>query len=219
MTLALIAIIVFLIVWGCQVSDINAKKKAYRERTKTNVALQIEIRKKVEEEVQNDLREQDIPLGEVFPAILSLYDEYKVAYLPFSFQWKRYGTREDYIARTKELCQSAEFFGFSKKYKQLDCYRCVGESCPSCEFASYPDPSDIMTRIKYSYTEEDITKGRTPPLEIEYNGLINQIVEKRMHELGYAYSHDYKTESDWQEQEKERKEIDELRKKYPYLFH
>ena len=56
MTLALIAVIVFLIVRGCQVGDRKAKKKEYQDKTRTNLVLEKEIYHKVEAEVSSQLK-------------------------------------------------------------------------------------------------------------------------------------------------------------------
>ena len=226
MTLALIAVIVFLIVWGCQVGDRKAKKKEYQDKTRTNLVLEKEIYQKVEAEVSSRLNSEDIPVGELYPRLLLLFDEYGVAYCPFSFQWRGCSTREEFIAQRTEECRQDELFvaerGFEVKPKSSG--RCTLYPDVSTPLEDGENPT-TMDRIRHSYI---ITKGytfygnkhsvRASTLEATYRYLLSEITRKRMDELGFAFTKTGVRESEWQEQAKQTEEMERLKAQYPYLF-
>ena len=211
MTLALIAVIVFLIVWGCQVGDRKAKKKEYQDKTRTNLVLEKEIYQKVEAEVSSQLNSESIPVGELYPRLLLLFDEYGVAYCPFSFQWRGCSTREEFIAQRTEECRQDELFVAERGFKNKPL---EGGDSPT-----------TMDRIRHSYI---ITKGytfygnkhsvRASTLEATYRYLLSEITLKRMDELGFAFTKTGVRESEWQEQAKQTEEMERLKAQYPYLF-
>lgn len=211
MTLALIAVIVFLIVWGCQVGDRKAKKKEYQDKTRTNLVLEKEIYQKVEAEVSSQLNSESIPVGELYPRLLLLFDEYGVAYCPFSFQWRGCSTREEFIAQRTEECRQDELFVADRGFKSKPL---EGGDSPT-----------TMDRIRHSYI---ITKGymfygnkhsvRASTLEATYHYLLSEITRKRMDELGFAFTKTGVRESEWQEQAKQTEEMERLKAQYPYLF-
>ena len=211
MTLALIAVIVFLIVWGCQVGDRKAKKKEYQDKTRTNLVLEKEIYQKVEAEVSSQLNSESIPVGELYPRLLRLFDEYGVAYCPFSFQWRGCSTREEFIAQRTEECRQDELFVAERGFKNKPL---EGGDSPT-----------TMDRIRHSYI---ITKGytfygnkhsvRASTLEATYRYLLSEITRKRMDELGFAFTKTGVRESEWQEQAKQTEEMERLKAQYPYLF-
>lgn len=211
MTLALIAVIVFLIVWGCQVGDRKAKKKEYQDKTRTNLVLEKEIYQKVEAEVSSQLNSESIPVGELYPRLLLLFDEHGVAYCPFSFQWRGCSTREEFIAQRTEECRQDELFVTERGFKNKPL---EGGDSPT-----------TMDRIRHSYI---ITKGytfygnkhsvRASTLEATYRYLLSEITRKRMDELGFAFTKTGVRESEWQEQAKQTEEMERLKAQYPYLF-
>lgn len=211
MTLALIAVIVFLIVWGCQVGDRKAKKKEYQDKTRTNLVLEKEIYQKVEAEVSSQLNSESIPVGELYPRLLLLFDEYGVAYCPFSFQWRGCSTREEFIAQRTEECRQDELFVAERGFKNKP--------------LEGGDNPTTMDRIRHSYI---ITKGytfygnkhsvRASTLEATYRYLLSEITRKRMDELGFAFTKTGVRESEWQEQAKQTEEMERLKAQYPYLF-
>lgn len=216
MTLALIAVIVFLIMWGYQVGDRKTKKKEYQDKTRTNLVLEKEIYGKVEEEISSRLNSEEIPVGEIYPRLLQLFDEYGVAYCPFKIHWAECSTREEFIARETEECRRDELhvkqYGF--KYPDCDLVPMENEDIPT-----------TMDRIRHSYilrcgyvfygNEHSIQASK---LEATYQYLLSEITHKRMDELGFAFTKTGVCESEWQEREKEQKEMEQLRAKYPYLF-
>ena len=211
MTLALIAVIVFLIVWGCQVGDRKANKKEYQDKTRTNLVLEKEVYQKVETEVSSRLNSEVIPVGEIYPHLLLLFDEYGVAYCPFSFQWRGCSTREEFIAQRTEECRQDETFVAERGFK--------GKPLEG------GDKPTTMDRIRHSYI---ITKGytfygnkhsvRASTLEATYRYLLSEITRKRMDELGFAFTKTGVRESEWQEQAKQTEEMQRLKAQYPYLF-
>ena len=226
MTLALIAVIVFLIVWGCQVGDRKTKKKEYQDKTRTNLVLEKEIYQKVEAEVSSRLNSEKIPVGEIYPRLLLLFDEYGVAYCPFSFQWQGCSTREEFISQRTEECRRDELFvserGFEVKPKSSGRYTISPDVSAPLEDSDNPT---TMDRIRHSYI---ITNGyifygnkhsiRASTLEATYRYLLSEITCKRMDELGFAFTKTGVRESEWQEQAKQTKEMERLKAQYPYLF-
>ncbi len=214
MTLLLIAVIVFLLVWGCQVGDRKAKQKEYHDRTRTNLVLEKEIYLKVEDEITARLNATDIPVGEIYSHLLILYDEYQVPYRPFHCQWGIYHTREDLISDKARQCKEDELH--AKKYGfKLD---------PEIPLEN-PEHPTVMDRIRYSYINKEAYQfyghreyTRSSNLEAFYRELISRITQKRMYELGYAFTQNGVRDSDWQEQAKQLEEMERLKAKYPYLF-
>ncbi len=214
MTLLLIAVIVFLVVRGYQVGDKKAKQKEYQDRTRTNLVLEKEIYLKVEDEITARLNATDIPIGEIYPHLLMLYDEYQVAYRPFRCQWGVHDTRESLISDKTRQCKEDELH--AKKYGfKLD---------PKIPLEN-PEHPTVMDRIRYSYINKEAYQfyghreyTRSSTLEAVYRGLISEITQKRMNELGYAFTQNGVRDSDWQEQAKQLEEMEHLKSKYPYLF-
>lgn len=226
MTLALIAVIVFLIVWGCQVGDRKAKKKEYQDKTRTNLVLEKEIYSKVEEEISLRLNSEEIPVGEIYPRLLQLFDEYGVAYHVFNVSWGKHQSREDFIDALTEECRNEELLSQEKSQK-LPCFSCTRSGgCNQCnEREKAARKRSTMDRIQCQHMRKYATKqyGKsfytmTSRLEATYRGLLYGLTRKRMYELGYATTRDGLRESEWQEREKEQKEMEQLRAKYPYLF-
>lgn len=225
MTLALIAVIVFLIVWGCQVGDRKAKRKEYQDKTRTNIVLEQEIYQKAEDEISKRLNSEEIPIGEIYTRLLLLFDEYGVAYCPFDFQWRGCSTREELIAKETSECRNDELhvqeYGFQIKPKGRKPTLFLDVTTP-LENEEHPT---TMDRIRHSFITADTCqfygqkhKVRASKLEATYRYLLSEITRKRVNDLGFAFSKTGVRESEWQEQAKQRDEMELLKQKYPYLF-
>ncbi len=212
MTLALIAAIVFLIAWGCQVGDSKIKQAEYKRKTRINLTLENEVFNSAAKEISELLDNENIPKGNIYAKLMSYFDKFGVAYMPFKANGMWGGIKRDYKYASREEMISAE---------DAEC-RLLEDACSnSCELTT-------MERIKFKPRGSPFTFSRCiygtsdndiySELELVYYELILEVTKKRMHEIGYAFSKTGIRESDWQEREKEKREMAEIKKKYPYLF-
>ena len=82
MTLALIVLVIFLVVWFNQSAKNKSDKQAHRKRTQTNVKLQDELNAKNFTLIINDLialdKEEPLVGEKLIDAIESLFDKYDI---------------------------------------------------------------------------------------------------------------------------------------------
>lgn len=241
MTLALIAVIVFLIVWVCQVGDIKAKKKEHQNKTRTCIAREKEIYLNVTGEIDARIN-AELPLTsssmEVYNLLMSYFAEYEVLYGCLDAEARNQQIQEDRMdiandvinwtvespldlikrdARIRYLGKKISF----RPYEIIPSNQKETEKHRQNIVAIYGSVED-KEKFESKYGKIEVPNVTLPRhfsrLFVIYRTLIFEIVKKRLYEENLCLSKDGIHESEWQEQEKKTKEMEQLRAKYPYLF-
>lgn len=315
MTLALIALIVFLCLWAAQVGEKKEQEDKYKERTKTNVALERELMKAWSDKLSPELDVVKPEFESVYDYIRTLYEKYNIPvfhYLGASEEREKFfnaskresDNEEKEAERTRLNCYSICAYYSYEKYKQqketkalpfltpgqprteyflalgeeevkrrhqhyLTCAKHLEKDTPS----PFSTPHEISKMVESKWYQEGKLRRfydafgedcpplpNTPPpelytknrtirqriyeLEVEgietetfkrysgrfkvgmcnqkadyfYSELLHMLTVRDLKSRGYSPSPDGIHESEWQEREKRQKEIEEEKKKYPWLY-
>ena len=220
MTIALIVLIVFLVLWGNDSLNKKVKKIDCRKATITNIPLQDELWKKNFLKVVADLEKMDkeTPLyGDVLmDALEFLYGLYDIPDL--RGDESRVKNRERFRNYYSEFFQEDANLTLSQR---IHCVNKKPEIMPH-----FKDPNLLFgTRntsitidgFSYEYGDRGIPSNlyMCPPGGVFFD-IIMLITMRDLKYKGFNYSGDRK-DSDWQQREAKLKAIEEREEKYPWL--
>lgn len=202
MTLLLIVAIVLFIVWSAQKSHGAVKIEEQKRRTKTNVALENELREKFIFIVDEDISEVDLAQHSI--------DSLKSSHVKLLRQTASGETRVDLYAL---------MIGLYEKYKIP-----LAEKSP---FLSSDSSSQEKDRNE-TYRQEEIYINnvkslkelilKISPTRRLYENIIQLLTKRSMYSLGYQLSKNGYDESEWQRREAKLSEYEAQKKEYPWLY-
>lgn len=232
MTLALVVLVVFLVVWFSDSAKKREEKQAYQKKTITNVKLQDELWCDNFKMIIADLEELDkvspLTADQVMPTIESLFDKYDIP--------------DRRTSREKQIATNAYLQAIQSRQDKLN-----------HEEYRYPTDASIIPLpfkiIYYSYPHETTipphfnnpalifgepnTSKKIDGFEYEYDyigqariltephslicRICNLLTERDLYEKGFNFSWN-RQESSWQQSEQQIKEYKDKKKKYPWLY-
>ena len=224
MTLALIVLILFLIVWFNQSAKIKGDKYTHRKRTITNVQLQDELDAKNFTLIINDLialDKEDPLVGEkLIDAIESLFDKYDLPDMRDDTQ--RINDRAKYLAAIASAREDEEYPIDDSKLPLVDRIWHSPWQPPLLDrpelLYGTPETTSTVHGVEYKYDYRGIASNMFWSIPAKLIGKIHPLLTTRdLDAQGFNYSWD-RQESLWQQAEKRAKEQADNKKKYPWLY-
>lgn len=213
MTLALVIVIVFLVVWAGQVITRKANRQQYKNATRTDSAQQAKSLSDWDKKISDEINSQDIPYGKLFDFIEGLYTKYNMPFDTYvdgaMHSWDKPTSKNTPEVRAKDRAQSIE--------SELDYQR---RSARDKVFVY----NNNNGSIKFNRTtEEEINFTNMQRVLANYqcacyySTLLFMLTKHSLAANGiYGWSYGGK-ESEWQEMEKYISDIDDFNKQYPWL--
>lgn len=224
MTLALIVLIVFLIVWFNQSAKIKGDKYTHRKRTITNVQLQDELDAKNFKKVIDDLAalppSQTLAGDSLIDAIEKLYQEYDLPDRRTPEQ--RTIHRAKYLAAIASAREDEEYPIDDSKLPLVDRIWHYPFDAPLIDrpdlLVGTPNTIIEVSGIKYKYDHRGIASNMYWTIPAKLVGDLQVLLTmKELDEAGYKYSWN-RQESNWQRAEADAKKYKEHKDKYPWLY-
>lgn len=224
MTLALIVLVVFLVVWFNQSAKIKGDKHTHRKRTITNVQLQDELSAKNFKKVIDDLAAlpsaQTLSGDSLIDAIEKLYEEYDLP--DRRTQEQRTTDRAKYLAAISSAREDEEYPIDDSKLPLVDRIWHYPFNAP---LADRPDllvgvPNTIVevSDVKYKYDYRGIPANLYQSIPSKLVGDLKVLLTMReLDAAGYKYSWD-RQPANWQRTEAATEQYKETKKKYPWLY-
>lgn len=224
MTLALIVLVVFLVVWFSNSAKKREEKQAYRKRTITNVQLQDELNAKNFSLIVEDLRKLDnegVLTGEkLIDAIESLYEKYDIP--DTRNETQKINDRKEYL---NKLTWERRDKCYPEDDTKLPLERRIWHSpwqpplldCPEL-LNGVPYTTKVVQGVEYKYDFRGIATNMFWSVPAKLIGKIQPLLTTRdLNAQGFNYSWD-RQESSWQQSEARIKKHEEDKKKYPWLY-
>lgn len=224
MTLALIVLIVFLIVWINQSAKIKGDKYTHRKRTITNVQLQDELGAKNFKKVIDDLAalppSQTLAGDSLIDAIEKLYQEYDLPDRRTPEQ--RTIDRAKYLAAIASAREDEEYPIDDSKLPLVDRIWHYPFDAPLIDrpdlLVGTPNTIIEVSGINYKYDFRGIPTNlyRTIPAKL-VGDLKVLLTMRELDAAGYKYSWN-RQPANWQRDEIAAEQYKETKKKYPWLY-
>lgn len=224
MTLALIVLIVFLIVWFNQSAKIKGDKYTHRKRTITNVQLQDELGAKNFKKVIDDLAalppSQTLAGDSLIDAIEKLYQEYD---LPDSrTPEQRTIDRAKYLAAIASAREDEEYPIDDSKLPLVDRIWHYPFDAPLIDrpdlLVGTPNTIIEVSDIIYKYDFRGIPTNLYQTIPAKLVGDLKVLLTMReLDAAGYKYSWN-RQPANWQLDEIAAEQYKETKKKYPWLY-
>lgn len=223
MTLALIVLIVFLVVWFFDSAKKKEDKRTYKERTITNVKRQDELSKnnfkKIIEDLQSLPSVEKLSGGNLLDAIEALYDRYNVP------------DRRTIEEKTKDR---TKYLNMLERDRELDDYPVDDSELSLLQKIWYPlapplidrldllfgiaDTTLIVDDVTYKYDHRGIPSNLYHPIPAKLIGDLEVLLTIRdLDADGLNYSWN-RQESSWQQSDMRIKQYEENKKRYPWLY-
>ena len=224
MTLALIVLIVFLIVWFNQSAKIKGDKHTHRKRTITNVQLQDELSAKNFKKVIDDLAalpsSQTLAGDSLIDAIEKLYQEYDLPDRRTPEQ--RTIDRAKYLAAIASAREDEEYPIDDSKLPLVDRIWHYPFDAPLIDrpdlLVGTPNTIVEVSGIKYKYDHRGIPTNLYQTIPAKLVGDLKVLLTMReLDAAGYKYSWN-RQPANWQRAEIAAEQYKETKKKYPWLY-
>ena len=231
MTLALIVVIVFLVVWAYQVAGKKIAAKGYKQRTKTDLQLQTKTQTDWEQRISDEINAEDIPLGELYDRIASYYNKYNMppeSYVPCDMyayerdmrEWRQKAIAKECVnemQRRYHYWQQIDGIYFFDKYKDRVKIWDIAYK-QRVTPATYAQYSDVPPLPAEQDTQTNMERIKAvSECDARFGNLIRLLTMKSLSEQGiHAWAHG--KESDWQETERRLAEIHRREQEYPWLY-
>ena len=224
MTLALIVLILFLIVWFNQSAKIKGDKYTHRKRTITNVQLQDELGAKNFTLIINDLialDKEDPLVGEkLIDAIESLFDKYDLPDMRDDTQ--RINDRKEYLAAIASAREDEEYPIDDSKLPLVDRIWHYPFDAPLIDrpdlLVGTPNTIIEVSGIEYKYDHRGIPTNLYQAIPAKLVGDLKVLLTMReLDAAGYKYSWN-RQPANWQRDEIAAEQYKETKKKYPWLY-
>lgn len=224
MTLALIVLIVFLIVWFNQSAKIKGDKHTHRKRTITNVQLQDELSAKNFKKVIDDLAalpsSQTLSGDSLIDAIEKLYEEYDLP--DRRTQEQRTTDRAKYLAAISSAREDEEYPIDDSKLPLADRIWHYPFDAPLVDrpdlLVGIPNTIVEVSDVKYKYDYRGIPVNLYQSIPAKLVGDLKVLLTMReLDAAGYKYSWD-RQPANWQRTEAAAEQYKETKKKYPWLY-
>lgn len=224
MTLALIVLVIFLVVWFNQSAKNKSDKQAHRKRTQTNVKLQDELDAKNFTLIINDLialdKEEPLVGEKLIDAIESLFDKYDIPDMRDDTQ--RINDRKEYLNKIYWERRDGDY---PEDDSALPLENRIWHSPwqpplldrPELLYGT-PKTTSTVHGVEYKYDFRGIASNMFWSIPAKLIGEIQPLLTTReLDAQGFNYSWD-RQESLWQQAEKRAKEQADNKKKYPWLY-
>lgn len=224
MTLALIVLIVFLIVWFNQSAKIKEDKYTHRKRTITNVQLQDELDAKNFKKVIDDLAalppSQTLAGDSLIDAIEKLYQEYDLPDRRTPEQ--RTIDRAKYLAAIASAREDEEYPIDDSKLPLVDRIWHYPFDAPLIDrpdlLVGTPNTIIEVSDIEYKYDHRGIPTNLYQTIPAKLVGDLEVLLTMReLDAAGYKYSWN-RQPANWQLDEIAAEQYKETKKKYPWLY-
>ena len=224
MTLALIVLTVFLIVWFNQSVEIKGDEYTYRKRTITNVQLQDELDAKNFKKIIDDLTalpsSQTLAGDNLMDAIEKLYQEYDLPDRRTPEQ--RTTDRTKYLAAIASAREDEEYPIDDSKLPLVDRIWHYPFDAPLIDrpdlLVGIPNTIVEIGDVKYEYDFRGIPTNLYQAIPAKLVGDLEVLLTMReLDAAGYKYSWD-RQPADWQRAEIAAEQYKETKKKYPWLY-
>lgn len=224
MTLALIVLIVFLIVWFNQSAKIKGDKYTHRKRTITNVQLQDELGAKNFKKVIDDLAalppSQTLAGDSLIDAIEKLYQEYDLPDRRTPEQ--RTIDRAKYLAAIASAREDEEYPIDDSKLPLVDRIWHYPFDAPLIDrpdlLVGTPNTIIEVSGINYKYDFRGIPTNLYQTIPAKLVGDLEVLLTMReLDAAGYKYSWN-RQPANWQRAEIAAEQYKETKKKYPWLY-
>ena len=224
MTLALIVLVVFLIVWFNQSAKIKGNKHTHRKRTITNVPLQDELGAKNFKKIIDDLSalpsSNTLSGDSLMDAIESLYQEYDLPDRRTPEQ--RTTDRAKYLATISSAREDEEYPMDDSKLPLIDRIWHYPFDAPLIDrpdlLVGIPNTIIEVDGIKYKYDHRGIPTNLYQSIPAKLVGDLKVLLTMReLDAAGYKYSWNRQA-ANWQRAEIAAVQYKETNKKYPWLY-
>ena len=224
MTLALIVLTVFLIVWFNQSVEIKGDEYTYRKRTITNVQLQDELDAKNFKKIIDDLTalpsSQTLAGDNLMDAIEKLYQEYDLPDRRTPEQ--RTTDRTKYLAAIASAREDEEYPIDDSTLPLVDRIWHYPFDAPLLDrpdlLVGIPNTIVEVNGIEYEYDDRGIPTNLYQTIPAKLVGDLEVLLTMReLDAAGYKYSWD-RQPADWQRAEIAAEQYKETKKKYPWLY-
>lgn len=224
MTLALIVLVVFLIVWFNQSAKIKGDKHTHRKRTITNVQLQDELSAKNFKKIIDDLSampsSNKLSGNTLLDAIEGLYEQYD---LPDRRTPEQKTTdRTKYLTAIASAREDEEYPIDDSKLPLIDRIWHYPFDAPLIDrpdlLVGTPNTIVEVNGIKYKYDHRGIPTNLYQAVPAKLVGDLKVLLTmKELDAAGYKYSWN-RQPADWQRAEIAAEQYKETKKKYPWLY-
>ena len=224
MTLALIVLVVFLVVWFNQSAKIKGDKHTHRKRTITNVQLQDELSAKNFKKVIDDLAAlpsaQTLSGDSLIDAIEKLYEEYDLP--DRRTQEQRVTDRAKYLAAISSAREDEEYPIDDSKLPLVDRIWHYPFDAPLVDrpdlLVGIPNTIVEIGDVKYKYDHRGIPTNLYQSIPAKLIGDLKVLLTMReLDSADYKYSWNRQAAS-WQRAEADAEQYKETKKKYPWLY-
>lgn len=224
MTLALIVLVVFLIVWFNQSAKIKGDKHTHRKRTITNVQLQDELGAKNFKKIIDDLTalpaSQTLAGDSLMDALEKLYQEYDVPDRRTPEQ--RTTDRAKYLSAISSAREDEEYPIDDSKLPLVDRIWHYPFDAPLIDrpdlLVGTPNTIIEVDGIKYKYDHRGIPTNLYQSIPAKLVGDLKVLLTMReLDAAGYKYSWN-RQPANWQRAEIAAEQYKETKKKYPWLY-
>lgn len=224
MTLALIVLVVFLIVWINQSAKIKGDKHTHRKRTITNVQLQDELSAKNFKKVIADLTalpsSNTLSGDSLIDAIEGLYEQYDLPDRRTADQKKI--DRAKYLAAIASAREDEEYPIDDSGLPLTDRIWHYPFDAPLLDrpdlFVGTPNTIVEVNGVKYKYDDRGIPANLYQAIPAKLVGDLEVLLTMReLDAAGYKYSWN-RQPANWQRAEIAAEQYKETKKKYPWLY-
>ena len=224
MTLALIVLTVFLIVWFNQSVEIKGDEYTYRKRTITNVQLQDELDAKNFKKIIDDLTalpsSQTLAGDNLMDAIEKLYQEYDLPDRRTPEQ--RTTDRTKYLAAIASAREDEEYPIDDSTLPLVDRIWHYPFDAPLLDrpdlLVGIPNTIVEVNGIEYEYDDRGIPTNLYQTIPAKLVGDLEVLLTMReLDAAGYKYSWN-RQPANWQRAEIAAEQYKETKKKYPWLY-
>lgn len=224
MTLALIVLVVFLVVWFNQSAKSKSDKQAHRKRTITNITLQDELSAKNFTLVFNDLSEiartTNLSGNGLIDALERMYQTYDLP--DRRNEADKTNDRKKYLADLARMIADEDYPEDDSKLSLADKiwhypFYAPHIDRPELLFGN-PNTIEVIDGIKYKYDHRGIANHFywTVPAKL-FGDIVVLRTIRELDEAGYKYSWN-RQEANWQKAEKEAQQYKYNKEKYPWLY-
>ncbi len=224
MTLALVVLVVFLIVWFNQSAKIKGDKHTHRKRTITNVQLQDEVSAKNFKKVIDDLTalpsSNKLSGDSLIDAIEGLYEQYDLPDRLTAYQKKI--DRAKYLAAIASAREDEEYPIDDSGLPLVDRIWYYPFDAPLIDRPDllFGTPNTIVevNDVKYKYDHRGIPANLYQAIPAKLVGDLEVLLTMReLDAAGYKYSWN-RQPANWQHSEATAEQHKETKKKYPWLY-
>lgn len=224
MTLALIVLVVFLIVWFNQSTKNKSDKQAHRKRTITNIALQDELSAKNFALVISDLNEiantKNLSGDTLIDTLEGMYQTYDLP--DRRSDTDKINDRKKYLSDLANAIADEDYPVDDSKLPLADKIWHYPFCAPHIErpelLFGNPNTTEVIDGIKYKYDHRGIANHFywTIPAKL-FGDIVVLRTIRELDEEGYRYSWK-RQEANWQKAEKEAEQYKYNKDKYPWLY-